>query len=150
MHQISFNNIIQIYFTGVMSAFTVSSPVEGLSSRTIRFTHANTNIGSHYNTSTGVFTCQYQGLYNFELHILKAGGKDWVYCHIRKNGSNVVRAMTDPDISSDGGYYSATNSVVLHLVHGDTVDVGSCTDISNFMSTTNYDTSFSGFLLKPD
>ena len=133
-----------------MSAFTVSPPVDGLSSGTIRFTHAITNIGSHYNTSTGVFTCQYPGLYNFELHILKTGGKDWAYCRIRKNGSYVVRALTDPDSGSDGGQYGTTNSVVLHLVHGDTVDVGGCNSISNFYIGSAYETSFSGFLLKAD
>ena len=135
-------------FTGVKSAFTVSYPFAGLTSGTIRFSHVITNIGGHYNTSTGIFTCQLPGIYVFALHIMKNSGIDNAICIIRKNGSNVVVAETDPDSSSDGGFYSSTNSVVIHLVHGDKVDTGSCSPIANIYG---YDfTTFSGFLLRAD
>ena len=140
-----------IYFlvSGIQSAFSVSGAAAGPSSGTIRFTHVFTNIGGHYSTSTGVFTCQYSGLYAFTLTIIKEGGYNRAYCKIRKNGSNIVLAWTDLDSNSDGGFYSATNSMVLHLVHGDKVDVGRCSPIASIHS--NWDTSsFSGFMIKAD
>ena len=135
--------------TGVLSAFSVSTAAAGPTPFTVRFTRVITNIGGQYSTTTGVFTCQYSGLYAFTLNIMKQRGHDTAYCKIRKNGSNIVVAWTEPDSNSDGGYYSATNSAVLHLVQGDTVDVGFCSPIASIYSTT-ITSSFSGFLIKAD
>ena len=73
--------------TGAMSAFSVSNADSGPSAGTIRFIYVVTNIGGHYSTTTGVFTCQYDGLYAFTLTIIKNSGHDEAYCYIRKNGS---------------------------------------------------------------
>ena len=138
-----------LYFpvTGIKSAFSVGEAAAGPTSGTIRFTHVYTNIGGQYSTTTGVFTCQYPGLYAFTLTLMKEGGYDRAFCRIRKNGSGEVIAYTDPDSNSDDGMYSATNSVVLHLVHGDKVDVGYCTPIANIYT---YYSTFSGILIKAD
>ena len=138
-----------LYFpvTGIKSAFSVGEAAAGPTSGTIRFTHVYTNIGGQYSTTTGVFTCQYPGLYAFALTLLKEGGYDRAYCWIRKNRSNIFIAYTDPDSNSDDGMYSATNSVVLHLVQGDTVDVGGCSPIANIYT---YYSTFSGILIKAD
>ena len=112
---------------------------------TIRFAHYITNIGGHYNTSTGIFTCKYPGIYVFALHIVKNFGSDSAYCDIRKNGSNVVKAYT---LSHSNGYYSTTNSVVMHLVHGDKVDLGGCSPIASLYGLKY--TTFSGFLPTAD
>ena len=120
----------------------------GLTSGTIRFTNYITNIGGHYSTSTGIFTCEYPGIYVFALHIMRNPGSGYAGCEIRKNRSNLVQAYTEPDTNSDSGYYSSTNSVVVHLVHGDKVDLGGCSPIANIYGYT--DTTFSGFLLRTD
>ena len=133
-----------------MSAFTVANPTRGLSSGDIRFPHVITNLGGHYNTSTGIFTCQYPGIYVFTLHIIKAMGYDNAQCSIRKNGQMVVEAWTNPERDHDGGAYGSTNSAVLHLVHGDTVDVGGCTSRDSMYTGGDWGTSFTGFLLKAD
>ena len=62
--------IIIIIITDTKSAFTVKEPVDGPGD-TIIFTKYITNIGGHYDTSTGIFTCQYSGIYLFSLNILK-------------------------------------------------------------------------------
>ena len=140
---------LYVLVAGIKSAFSVGNAEAGPSSGTIRFRHVFTNIGGQYDTTTGVFTCQFSGLYAFTLTIIKKSGHDEAYCYIRKNGSEKVIAWTDPDSNSDGGLYSATNSVVLHLVHGDKMDVGSCSPLANIHS--NWDTSsLSGFLIKAD
>ena len=117
--------------------FSVSGAVAGPTSYTIRFTHVLTNIGSQYSTSTGVFTCQFSGLYAFTLTIITDRGFDNAYCTIRKNGSRIY------------GEYSGTAFVVLHLVHGDKVDVGHCSPLAN-IHRNNDTSSFSGFLIKAD
>ena len=140
---------LYVLVAGIQSAFSVSGAAAGPASGFIRFTHVLTNIGGHYNTTTGVFTCQYSGLYAFTLNIMKQRGRDYASCFIRKNGSDIFTAWIDPDSNSDGGWNSATNSVVLHLVHGDIVDVVGGSPIANIH--TNTDTSsFSGFLIKAD
>ena len=133
-----------------MSAFTVSHPVDGPTLGTIRFINVITNIGGHYSTSTGVFTCQYPGLYYFVLHIMKKDGRDYARCGMRINGSNIVFVLTAPDSDSDGGYYGSTNSVMLHLVNGDRVNLASCTTPDTMYINYNWFTTFSGFLVKAD
>ena len=137
-----------LYFTDVKSAFTVYSPVAGLTSGSVRFTDVITNIPGHYNTSTGIFTCEYPGIYVFALHILKNTGSDTAYCHIRKNGSNVVIVYTNPDTNS--GQYGSSNSIVIHLLLGDTVDLDNCSANIDNINTSYTFTTFSGFLLKAD
>ena len=70
-------------------------------------------------------------------------------CYIRKNSSGVVRAESDVSGETVGSYTGVSNSAILHLVHGDTIDLGSCTNISTFY-TGHGTTSFSGFLLQED
>ena len=136
-----------ISLTDSKSAFTVDYPQNGPASGTIRFNNVRTNIGGHYDTSTGQFKCQYPGTYVFSLHIVRDSGYTRAYCYIRKNKSNMVYVYTQP--SSTSGYYGSSNTVVLHLVSGDVVDTGGCSDydtINHFYDAT----TFSGFLLQAD
>ena len=136
-------------FTDYMSAFTVWGRRNGPTAGTIKFITAITNTGGHYDTSTGQFICQYPGIYVFTLHIMKdANGDDFAYCFIRMNGSNQVRAFSNPSSNSDWGFYESSNTVALHLVSGDVVDTGSCSSYDTILADTR--TSFSGFLLKAD
>ena len=129
---------------GMKSAFTVTNPTHGSTSTTIRFSNAITNVGGHYRVSTGIFTCEFPGIYVFELHILQMSSKH-ANCEIRQNNSRLVIAHSNPN--GDNGYYSTSNSVVIHLKEADTVDVYCSTGISSIHS--HYST-FSGFLLKAD
>ena len=135
-------------FTDMRPAFTVAGSVDMISGSTARFADVVTNIGGQYSTSTGKFTCQLPGIYVFTLHILKSYSTTQAFCKIRKNGSPIVVAHTvDPQ---GVGYYSTSNSAVLHLVNGDSVDVGECTSDSTIYDFSDYATTFSGFLLQYD
>ena len=140
-----------IYYsvTDVKSAFTVWHAVAGPTIDTIRFDRVVTNIGGHYNTNTGKFTCPYPGLYVFSLHVVKVTRADNAYCYIRQNNADKVIAFSDPSSDSDSGYDSGSVSVVLHLIRGDVVDLGHCTVVSKIYPNERM-TVFSGFLLKAD
>ena len=125
-----------LFFTDVKSAFTVHNPAPGLTSGTIRFMDVITNIGGHYNTSIGIFTCEYPGIYVFALHITKSYGSDYATCDIRKNGTLVVAASVNPDANSKDGIYSTSNSAVMHLVNGDEVDLGNCSPLESLFPWT--------------
>ena len=134
--------------TDIKAAFTVTHAAARTTSGTIRFTNVITNIGEHYNSSSGDFTCQHPGIYVFLLHIWKASGEENAYCYIRKNGTNTIQAQSAVMSSIASSYDGVSNSVILHLVQGDIVDLGDCSYIGTFYPYSN--TSFSGFLLQKD
>ena len=134
------------FFSGKRSGFTVSSPRNGPSSGTITFSKVLTNIGNHYNATSGEFTCKYNGIYVFILSLCKDGLSDFAYCNIRLNGMDVMEAYSNPSHEGDYGFYSSGTSLLIHLRIGDTIDLGHCTDAQ----TLNYRTVFTGFLLKAD
>ena len=129
------------------SAFTVFGPQNGPSPGTLKFMNITTNIGRHYNESTGKYVCEYTGIYVFTLHLYKYPANfDYVECYIRKNAIEQIKVFNNPDADSDIGHYEATGSAILHLIPGDIVDLGASTSISAMDSWT----SFSGFLLAAD
>ena len=81
---------------------------------------------------------------------MKKVGIDYAQCFLQKNGSDIVVVFTNPDSDSDGGYYGSTNSVILHLVNGDRVNLARCTTPDTMHIDSNWFTTFSGFLVKAD
>ena len=80
---------------------------------------------------------------------MKSSGSDIAQCGIRKNQSDVVIALSNP-VSSLGGIDGSTNSVIMHLVRGDKVDLGSCSSYDTMYINSAWFTTFSGFLLQAD
>ena len=135
--------------TDYKSAFTVYHHENGPESGTIKFTKYITNIGGHYDTSTGRVTCRYPGIYVFSLHLYKDTDDNYAQCYIRKNGSNQLLVYSRRGKSDDSGYYESSNTLVIHLDRGDIIDLGSCTEYRT-MLIGQWWTTFSGFLLKAD
>ena len=129
-----------------MSAFAIhgTTPTYNSSSRVVVFSSTRLNIGNHYSTSTGKFTCYYPGVYVFSLNLYKKTGASRVYCYIRKNNSWYAKA--DVPSESQSGFYESSASTIFHLNRGDTVDVGTCSNADDIDNAT----SFTGFLLKAD
>ena len=136
----------EIAFTGIHVGFTADYPKAGQYSGNIRFSNVLTNYGDRYNSTTGIFTCDVPGLYYFSLVVYKSAYADIASCFIRKNNHNTIEAFSNPIPPADAGYFEASTSVVLHLAHGDTVDLAGCTAAS----TMEWLTSFSGFLVTAD
>lgn len=139
---------IFVVVSGYESAFTGTSPTSGTVSGTIKFGTMLSNYGSDYDQSSGNFTCEHPGIYMFHFHLYRYPTSSYstAQCYIKKNGSNTVIAYSYPYSSAYGYYYQSSNSVVLHLNHGDVITLGGCTAIGSIYSYT----SFSGFLLKAD
>ena len=134
-------------FPGKRSAFTVTNPVQGSSTNTLKFTNAVTNVGGHYSTSSGTFICAYPGIYVFTLHILQQSSVGYAGCLIRKNSNAVSLEAHTNTITSGKGYYGSSTSVIVQLVRGDIVDVYCRSGVASIHSSFS---SFSGFLNKAD
>ena len=134
-----------LFYLDPTSAFAIYGVYPTYSSTGVAvFSSVKLNIGGHYSTTTGKYTCYYSGIYVFSLNLYKKSGTSAVTCRIRKNGSTVAYAYVPSE--SESGYYESSTSTVHRLARGDTVDVGGCTNPSNIDSYT----SFTGFLLKAD
>ena len=133
-------------FSVYRSAFAIyyTSPKYSISTSVLIFTSTRTNIGNHYDTTTGQYTAQYAGIYLFILNLYRKAGGNSVWCYIRKIGSRVVMVSVPAD--SEYGIFGSSGSTVVHLDPGDKVDVGDCHNPSDIDAWT----SFLGFLLQAD
>ncbi|TRZ19842.1 hypothetical protein HGM15179_007269 [Zosterops borbonicus] len=95
------------------------SPHEGY--EVLKFDDVVTNLGNHYDPTSGKFTCQVRGIYFFTYHILMRGGDGTsMWADLCKNGQVRASAIAQ---DADQNYDYASNSVVLHLDSGDEVYV---------------------------
>ncbi|XP_066495431.1 complement C1q-like protein 2 isoform X2 [Tiliqua scincoides] len=134
-------------FSGPKIAFYVGlkSPHEGY--EVLKFDDVVTNLGNHYEPTTGKFTCQVRGIYFFTYHILMRGGDGTsMWADLCKNGQVRASAIAQ---DADQNYDYASNSVVLHLDSGDEVYVKLDGGKAHGGNNNKYST-FSGFLLYPD
>ena len=107
------------------------------------FNQEVTNIGQHYNPSTGVFTCEVPGYYMFDVHVMEQPNK-YVYVGIRHNRQPLAVAFTSA--LRDWQLTSAYVSALLHK--GDTVDVASVFTSDLYGSRHRFN-MFSGHLVNP-
>ncbi|EPY75887.1 complement component 1, q subcomponent-like protein [Camelus ferus] len=135
------------YMAGPKIAFYVGlkSPHEGY--EVLKFDDVVTNLGNHYDPTTGKFSCQVRGIYFFTYHILMRGGDGTsMWADLCKNGQVRASAIAQ---DADQNYDYASNSVVLHLDSGDEVYVKLDGGKAHGGNNNKYST-FSGFLLYPD
>ncbi|CAG5866011.1 unnamed protein product [Menidia menidia] len=132
---------------GAKIAFYVGlkNPHEGY--EVLRFDDVVTNLGNHYDSTTGKFTCQVSGIYYFTYHVLMRGGDGTsMWADLCKNGQVRASAIAQ---DADQNYDYASNSVVLHLDSGDEIYVKLDGGKAHGGNNNKYST-FSGFLLYPD
>lgn len=100
-------------------AFFAKTTLVSFSGRII-FNQTSVNIGSGYNTGSGLFTCPHAGIYMFAFGIDSHGHS--VQTYLIRNGRAVgVAAITDPKLSSIDD--SSTAFAVLRLNTNDEVVV---------------------------
>ena len=117
---------------------------------TIVFSSTHFNIGSHYNTSNGIFTAPVAGSYLFSFSILidPSGTNHYARILFARNGTAVDTTLGDSLESSDYDqqqeYQSLQMSAVIYLNANDTMR------LQNTGQSPTYGTSygsFSGYLL---
>ncbi|XP_026888423.1 complement C1q-like protein 3b [Electrophorus electricus] len=143
--------------TGVISAATYNTVPKiafyaGLKKQhegyeVLKFDDVVTNLGNHYDPSTGKFTCSIPGIYFFVYHVLMRGGDGTsMWADLCKN--NQVRASAIAQ-DADQNYDYASNSVVLHLEPGDEIYIKLDGGKAHGGNNNKYST-FSGFMIYAD
>ncbi|KAL2088036.1 hypothetical protein ACEWY4_016864 [Coilia grayii] len=123
----------------------LKNPHEGY--EVLKFDDVVTNLGNHYDPTTGKFTCQVSGIYFFTYHVLMRGGDGTsMWADLCKNGQVRASAIAQ---DADQNYDYASNSVVLHLDSGDEIYVKLDGGKAHGGNNNKYST-FSGFILYPD
>ena len=111
----------------------------------IIFDTAMINTGSHYDTSTGVFTAPVAGLYSFSPVVLSDmdGSNQFFITAIRVNGSSYAQEQVHTDLDNDFG---ASFTVIASLSASDEVKVSTNYKIYGTSSATSNFTFWSGYL----
>ncbi|XP_038075636.1 collagen alpha-1(X) chain-like [Patiria miniata] len=127
-------------------AFTayITSPVSGYSDdQVIIFDNIMTNLGGGYDSQTGLFTCLIPGAYFFTTSVQRMLSSRNPFVQLKHNSALIFTAYDN----HHNHYHQSSNSAVLVLTRGDRVwlEVG---DGNGIHSSTNRDSSFSGFLIQ--
>ena len=121
-------------------AFRAGRNAGSVASGTIVFNSVFTNIGNHYNSSTGLFTAPVAGRYYFHANIF---GENNTSPHVQITKNGVKQVWT---LYSGGGYGNVNLSGVIDLATSDTVNV--LVDQGNVYGAGGAeDCTFSGFLI---
>ena len=141
-----FNQCVCYTFADTPIAFTAQhTSSRSHYSERVKYDKVETNDGSGYNASTGIFTAPVAGTYMFLWHVMTTSDNARGYCYqyLYKNGAQLqFLAVADAQGNTDRSD-AASNSAVLTLNTGDTVSIrvhGSC----GYLYGRQY-TFFSGF-----
>ena len=121
------------------SSFTPSTTLDDLP-----FEVVHTNVGDDFSATTGRFTCEIPGLYQFSYNIMTYGGAQAV--QLVKNNVRINSVYRDTQDSFD----MVSNAAVLHLAAGDQVWLQAVSSGLNVVSTNALFTSFSGISVEAD
>ncbi|XP_051894633.1 C1q-related factor [Pristis pectinata] len=123
----------------------LKNPHEGY--EILKFDDVVTNLGNHYDGSSGKFTCSIPGTYFFTYHVLMRGGDGTsMWADLCKNGQVRSSAIAQ---DADQNYDYASNSVILHLDAGDEVYIKLDGGKAHGGNNNKYST-FSGFIIYTD
>ena len=121
--------------------FTVTQPNTS-SGNNLTFNKLLYNTGNGYDTTSGVFECQFPGIYLFSVTIVGNPSSGEESCEMFLNGTFQLKALAN----GDDGYHSGSTELVRHLSIGDQIYLASCGNIAYLHPYS----SFSGVLIHPD
>jgi hypothetical protein len=132
------------HFSDVSVGFAVSNPDNSSDRTALKFKKVIYNSGDDYNVSSGVFTCNYPGLYFFTATLIRSPSLLDSVCFISVNGIEQIEVSSGgTDVNS--GYQSGSVSFIYRLKAGDIVVLSDCEQIdqlSIFSSFTGFRVSY--------
>jgi len=101
-----------------------STPISSVSNWI--FTNIRVNTGSHFNNTTGFFTCPVSGNYLILAdHNYTSSASDWTSIYIFKNSVTIAENWSPPYTAPANPWKVLTASMILNCAANDTISVGS-------------------------
>lgn len=87
------------------------------------YNYAITNVGSHYNTSTGIFTCPVTGYYKMTTAALFGSGSSYASQFHYKNSAAIPGNIQAHCNGGGGAYWTTGFSTIVQCAANDTLSV---------------------------
>lgn len=145
---------LQAKFSAYKSSTSTNVTGDGTAA-TVVFDTEQFDVGSNYNSGTGVFTAPVTGKYFFQANLMYSaiGVQTTAQCRIDTAAHNYDGNYLSPTACQAGGNFLAVNaSVIISLSASDTVSVtaavtGGTKTVSVFGNATELYTYFTGYLI---
>ena len=143
--QITSQGYVKKQYQPAFDAVRTSGTVGDGANQKIVFNSTLTNVGNHYNTSTGYFTAPIAGTYFFSMHGMNNNQLAWY--NFRKNNS-VINPQHGAYMTNGTDWSSVSMTIVIVLAANDTMAVytGNSSSIGMYGQGNNHN-GFCGYML---
>lgn len=136
--------------TSLRPAFNASrTSSQAVNNSTIVFDQVSLNVGSHYNNTTGQFTADVAGVYQFSFECIGLADTGGVDFYAKVNGATTQQLISvrPPSVNNADSYASKTSSTgLVSLTSGQTVEIYSPQNITVYSDGNSW-LKFSGYLI---
>ena len=143
--QITSQGYVKKQYQPAFDAVRTSGTVGDGANQKIVFNSTLTNVGNHYNTSTGYFTAPIAGTYFFSMHGMNNNQLAWY--NFRKNNS-VINPQHGAYMTNGSDWSAVSMTIVIVLAANDTMAVytGNSSSIGMYGQGNNHN-GFCGYML---
>ncbi len=143
--QITSQGYVKKQYQPAFDAVRTAGTVPDGANQRIVFNSALTNVGNHYNTSTGYFTAPIAGTYFFSMHGMNNNQLAWY--NFRKNNS-VINPQHGAYMTNGTDWSAVSMTIVIVLAANDTIAVytGASGSVGMYGQGNNHN-GFCGYML---